>query len=320
MRCLTGEFWRLTTTDRRTLEKRASERQVARWRGWREVNLKAECETMSQIKVACVQMRSGTEVGENISAATSLIREAAAQGAELIATPEMTTQLDRKPGAVWEKSTTEEADPGLKAFRALAKELGVTLLIGSIAIRAEGGKCANRSFLIGPDGALIAKYDKIHMFDVQLNAGNIYRESDSFAAGKEAVLASLPAGPLGMTVCYDLRFPDLFRTLALSGAKIIAVPAAFTRITGQAHWHVLLRSRAIETGCFIIAPAQGGKHDDGRETYGHSLIIDPWGVILAEGSVDPGVIVATLDLAKVDDVRGKVPSLKHIRPFGLPTS
>ncbi len=275
---------------------------------------------MSQIRVACVQMRSGVDLAANIAAATRLIREAAGQGAQLIATPEMTTLLDRKPGAVWEKSTTEEADPGLRAFRALAAELKVTLLIGSIAIRAEGGKCANRSFLIGPDGEIVATYDKIHMFDVQLNAGNIYRESDSFAAGGDAVIATLPAGKLGMTVCYDVRFPDLFRTLAVGGAKIIAVPAAFTRITGEAHWHILLRSRAIETGCFIIAPAQGGKHEDGRETYGHSLIIDPWGEVLAEGGVDPGVIVATLDLAKVDEVRGKVPSLKHARPFGVPNS
>lgn len=270
---------------------------------------------MSQIRVACVQMRSGTDVAANVAAAASLIREAAAQGAELIATPEMTTLLDRKPGAVWEKSTTEEADPGLAAFRALAAELRVTLLIGSIAIRVEDGKCANRSFLIGTDGAIIARYDKIHMFDVQLNAGNIYRESDSFAAGGEAVIADLPVVQLGMTVCYDVRFPDLFRTLAWAGAKIIAVPAAFTRITGEAHWHILLRSRAIETGCFIIAPAQGGKHEDGRETYGHSLIIDPWGEVLAEGGVDPGVIAATLDLARVDEVRGKVPSLRHVRPF-----
>lgn len=270
---------------------------------------------MSQIRVACVQMRSGVDLAANIAAATRLIREAAGQGAQLIATPEMTTLLDRKPGAVWEKSTTEEADPGLRAFRALAAELKVTLLIGSIAIRAEGGKCANRSFLIGPDGEIVATYDKIHMFDVQLNAGNIYRESDSFAAGGDAVIATLPAGKLGMTVCYDVRFPDLFRTLAVGGAKIIAVPAAFTRITGEAHWHILLRSRAIETGCFVIAPAQGGKHQDGRETFGHSLIIDPWGKILAEGGVDPGVIMATLDLAQVDEARGKIPSLAHVRPF-----
>ncbi len=271
---------------------------------------------MSQIKVACVQMRSGTDVAENIASATALIRQAAETGAQLIATPEMTTLLDRKPGAVWEKSTSEALDPGLKAFRALARELKKTLLIGSIAIRTDqNGKSANRSFLIGPGGEVIARYDKIHMFDVQLNAGNIYRESDSFAAGSSAVIAPLADTRLGMTVCYDVRFPDLYRQLAWGGARIIAVPAAFTRITGEAHWHILLRSRAIETGCFVIAPAQGGKHQDGRETYGHSLIIDPWGEILAEGGVDPGVITARLDLSKVDEVRGKIPSLQHVREF-----
>jgi predicted amidohydrolase len=274
---------------------------------------------MSQITVACVQMRSGTDVAGNIADASSLIRQAVDHGgAQLIATPEMTTLLDRKPGAAWEKATTEDADPGLKAFRALAKDLGVTLLIGSIAIRVGNNKCANRSFLIGPDGGVIASYDKIHMFDVQLNAGNVYRESDSFAAGDRAVIAQLPAGALGMTVCYDVRFPDLYRQLAVGGARIIAVPAAFTRITGEAHWHILLRSRAIETGCFIIAPAQGGKHEDGRETYGHSLIIDPWGEILAEAGTEPGFITATLDLARVDEVRGKIPSLQHARALRPP--
>jgi predicted amidohydrolase len=273
---------------------------------------------MSQIRVACVQMRSGTDVAENIAAASSLIREAAAGGAELIATPEMTTLLDRAPGAAWEKSTTEAADPGLAAFRSLAKELGVTLLIGSLAIRAEQEKCANRSFLIGPDGAVVSTYDKIHMFDVQLNATNVYRESDSYAAGASAIVADLPVGRLGLTVCYDVRFPDLFRQLAIAGAQVIAVPAAFTKITGEAHWHILLRARAIETGCYIIAPAQGGKHQDGRETYGHSIIIDPWGGILAEGGTEPGVISATLDLAMVDAVRGKIPSLRHVRPFTQP--
>jgi len=270
---------------------------------------------MSQIRVACVQMRSGTDVAENIASASALIRQAAGQGAQLIATPEMTTLLDRKPGAAWEKATTEDADPGVAAFRKLAGELGVTLLIGSIAIRAGGGKCANRSFLIGPDGAVLARYDKIHMFDVQLNAGNIYRESDSYVAGGEAVLAHTPIGDLGMTVCYDIRFPELYRQLAVAGARIIAVPAAFTRITGEAHWHILLRSRAIETGCFVIAPAQGGRHQDGRETFGHSLIIDPWGRIVAEGGTDPGIFLATLDLDQVDETRGKIPSLAHVRPF-----
>jgi len=275
---------------------------------------------MSQIKVACIQMRSGTDVAENIASASAAIRQAAGQGAQLIATPEMTTLLDRKPGASWEKSTTEEADPGLAAFRKLAADLGVTLLIGSLAIRVADGKCANRSFLIGPDGGVLARYDKIHMFDVQLNAGNIYRESDSFAAGGEAVLARVDDAVLGMTVCYDVRFPDLFRTLAVGGAQIIAVPAAFTKITGEAHWHTLLRARAIETGCFILAPAQGGKHEDGRETYGHSLIIDPWGEILAEGEIEPGVIAATLDLAKVGEAHGRIPSLTHARSYRLSSS
>jgi deaminated glutathione amidase len=273
---------------------------------------------MSQIRVACVQMRSGTDVVENIRAADALIREAARAGAELIATPEMTTLLDRARGASWEKSTHEAGDPGLAHFRALARELGRTLLIGSLAIRADAGKCANRSYLIRPDGEVAARYDKIHMFDVQLNAGNIYRESDSYAAGGAAIVADLPAAKLGMSVCYDVRFPELFRQLAMAGAQIIAVPAAFTRITGEAHWHILLRARAIETGCYVIAPAQAGKHQDGRETFGHSLIVDPWGEILAEGGTEPGVISATLDLAKVDEVRGKIPSLSHVRPFRAP--
>jgi predicted amidohydrolase len=270
---------------------------------------------MSRLNVACVQMRSGMEVNANVDAASALIRRAAGEGAELIATPEMTSLLDRKPGAVFAKSTTEAADPALAAFRALAAELKVWLLIGSLPIRADAARCANRSFLIGPDGAVAARYDKIHMFDVQLNAGNIYRESESFAAGGEAVLAATPKVKLGMTVCYDVRFPHLFRDLARSGAEVIAVPAAFTRITGEAHWHVLLRARAIETGSFIIAPAQCGKHADGRETYGHSLIVGPWGEVLAGAGVEPGVIAASLDLAQVADARRKIPALEHDRPY-----
>jgi predicted amidohydrolase len=270
---------------------------------------------MSHIRVACIQMRSGTDVADNTAAAVELITRAAGQGGQLIATPEMTTLLDRKPGAAWEKSTTEEADPGLQAFRQLAADLSVTLLVGSIAIRAREGKCANRSFLIGPTGAVLARYDKIHMFDVELNPANVFRESDSYLPGEAAVLGRTPEARLGMTICYDVRFPELYRQLAVAGAQIITVPAAFTRITGEAHWHILLRSRAIETGCFILAPAQGGRHQDGRETYGHSLIVDPWGRVLAEGGVDPGVIMADLDLTEVDAARGRVPSLFHHRPF-----
>jgi predicted amidohydrolase len=272
---------------------------------------------MTKLNVACVQMRSGTEVAPNIKAASELIRRAAGEGAELIATPEMTSLLDRAPGSAWAKSTTEAADPALAAFRKLAGELKVWLLAGSIPVRAAEPKCANRSFLIGPDGEISARYDKIHMFDVQLNATNVYRESDSFASGGAAVLAETPKFRLGMTVCYDVRFPHLYRDLARAGAQIIAVPAAFTRITGEAHWHILLRSRAIETGSFVIAPAQGGRHQDGRETYGHSLIIGPWGDILAEGGTEPGVISATLSLDEVEAARKKIPALQHDRAYTI---
>ena len=269
----------------------------------------------SHLCVACVQMRSGLEVGPNIDAASALIRRAADEGAELIATPEMTSLIDRKPGAVFAKSTTEDADPALAAFRQLASELNIWLLIGSLPIRVDQERCANRSFLIGPEGAIAARYDKIHMFDVQLNAGNIYRESAGFAAGSEAVVARTPKANVGLTVCYDLRFPHLYRDLAKAGAELIFAPAAFTRITGEAHWHVLLRARAIESGSFLIAPAQCGKHADGRETYGHSLIIGPWGEVLAEAGVEPGIIAARLDLKEVGEARAKIPSLTHDRTY-----
>jgi len=272
---------------------------------------------MSQIRVACVQMRSGTDVSENIHAADALIREAARGGADLIATPEMTTLLDRVPGASWEKSTDEAGDPGLAHFRALARELGRTLLIGSLAIRADAGKCANRSFLIRPDGEVAARYDKIHMFDVDLAGGESYRESASYEPGEEAVIAELPWGGLGLTICYDLRFPHLHRTLAQGGARFIAIPAAFTRTTGEAHWHTLIRARAIETQCYVFAAAQGGRHEHGRETFGHSLIVSPWGEILAEAGTEPCVISAVIDLQAQDDARQRVPSLRHDRVFRL---
>lgn len=276
---------------------------------------------MTELTVACVQMRSGTDVAANVADASQLIREAAGRGAKLIGTPEMTSLMNRKPGATFASSTDEAGDEALAAFRRLARELEIDLLIGSLAICADGGKCANRSFLVGPDGAVKARYDKIHMFDVQLNAGNIYRESESYVAGSSAVLAEAAGAKLGMTVCYDLRFPHLFRDLAKAGAEILAVPAAFTRITGEAHWHVLLRARAIETGCFVMAPAQGGRHEDGRETYGHSLIVGPWGEILGEAEhAEPGVIVATLDLDQVASARSRIPALSHDRAYSAPGS
>jgi predicted amidohydrolase len=269
------------------------------------------------LHAACVQLRSGDDVMENVRIASSLIREAARQGATFIATPENTTLMAPDGGAKIEKTFAEKDDPGLPAFRALAAELGITLLIGSLGIRTSDAKTANRSFLIGADGEILTRYDKIHLFDVQLPSGETYRESHTVEAGTHAVLAQLPWGKLGLTVCYDLRFPHLYRQLAKAGADILAVPAAFTETTGKAHWHLLLRARAVENGCFVIAPAQGGEHANGRRTYGHSLIIGPWGDILAEGGTEPGVIATQIDLDDVAAVRSRLPSLSHDRSYDL---
>ncbi|MCA8900714.1 MAG: carbon-nitrogen hydrolase family protein [Hyphomonas sp.] len=274
---------------------------------------------MTVLRAACIQMRSGTEVGPNMAAASALIREAAGQGASFIATPEMTNILDIRPGMARPKIVAEAEDASLAAFRALAAELGVTLLVGSLAVTLpDDSRLANRSFLIGPDGAILARYDKIHMFDVEVGDGQSYRESRAYRPGTEAVLAAAPFGKVGLTVCYDVRFPHLYRRLAQAGADILTVPAAFTRVTGEAHWHVLLRARAIETGCFVIAPAQGGRHEDGRETYGHSLILSPWGEVMADaGDVEPGILIAELDLAAVARARARIPSLGHDRDVPL---
>ncbi|MEE2921289.1 MAG: carbon-nitrogen hydrolase family protein [Pseudomonadota bacterium] len=266
---------------------------------------------MTQLRVACVQLRSGVEVAPNIEATSALIREAAGQGAQLVATPEMTNLLDIRRGMARPKIVVEADDQTLAALRALAAELGIWLLIGSLAVTLEGDdRFANRSFLIAPDGAVLARYDKIHMFDVDVQDGQSYRESRSYRPGERAVLAETEFGTLGMTICYDVRFPHLYRRLAQAGAAILTIPAAFTRVTGQAHWHVLVRARAIETGSFVIAPAQGGRHEDGRETFGHSLIVSPWGEVLAEKADDaPGVILADLDLDAVAKARARIPSL-----------
>ena len=274
---------------------------------------------MPDLRVACVQMQSGTEVAANIVAASDLIRQAAGLGAQFIATPEMTNLLDIRPGMARPKIVEEANDQSLAAFRSLAAELGVTLLIGSLAIALERDKrFANRSYLIGPDGKIIARYDKIHMFDVEVGDGQSYRESRGYRPGDAAVLADTSFGTVGMTICYDLRFPHLYRKLAQAGAEILTIPAAFTRVTGEAHWHVLVRARAIETGSFVIAPAQGGTHEDGRETYGHSLIVSPWGEVLAEADGDePGIIVVDLSLDAVAKARARIPSLGNDRdmPF-----
>ena len=273
---------------------------------------------MSVFKAAAVQMRSGIDPRRNVADMEALVREAAGQGAAYVQTPEMTGAVVRDKVQQAAAFTIEENDPVVAAGARLSGELGIYLHIGSTAIIRPDGKVANRAFLFGPDGARIATYDKIHMFDVDLDNGESWRESATYEPGTAATVTDLPFARLGFAVCYDLRFPQLFRTEALAGTEVLTVPAAFTRQTGEAHWHVLLRARAIENGAFVIAAAQGGKHEDGRETYGHSLIVDPWGRILAEAAHDePGVAIAEIDTALSSQARQKVPNLKNAREFAL---
>jgi predicted amidohydrolase len=273
---------------------------------------------MSVFRAACVQLRSSDDVEENIHNGSELIREAKSRGADFIATPENTTLMAPDGGAKLASSFAEDRDPALRKFCALAGELGVWLLIGSLAIKVSDTKTANRSFLIGPKGQIAARYDKIHLFDVDLPSGETYRESNTVAGGDRAVIADLPWGRAGLSICYDLRFPQLYRKYAQAGAFLLTVPSAFTETTGKAHWHVLLRARAIENGAFVIAPAQGGTHANGRQTYGHSLIVAPWGDILAEAGTDPCVITADIDPAAAKSARERVPSLRHDRNFEGP--
>lgn len=267
------------------------------------------------MKVACVQMRSGSDISENIRTAAAFITEAATNGATFIATPEMTSLLTLCSKTAGSLIKNEAEDEALPVFRKLADELDIWLQIGSLPIKLESGRCANRSYLISNKGEITARYDKIHMFDATIDKDNVYQESNRYRPGTKAIVASMPQAKLGMTICYDVRFPHLYRALAKQGAQIISIPAAFIKATGDAHWHVLTRSRAIETGCFILAPGQGGKHPDGRETYGHSLIISPWGEILAEADIDPTVIYADLNLNQVKETHQKLASLEHDREF-----
>lgn len=273
----------------------------------------------SKLKVGLVQMTSTTSVERNIEISSGLIRDAAAMGAELVGLPEVVNLMQVNRDESRKVAALETEDPSLAAYRILAKELGIWLHAGSLMIRlSDDERFANRGFLIGPDGEIRGRYDKIHMFDVNLANGESYRESNGFRPGGHATVVDTPWGGYGMAVCYDVRFPHLFRDLAKAGARILAVPAAFTRTTGQAHWHTLLRARAIENGCFVIAPAQCGDHEDGRKTFGHALVIDPWGEVLADGGAEPGVVVAEIDLARVDEVRAMVPSLTNDLPYDKP--
>jgi predicted amidohydrolase len=271
--------------------------------------------TAPHFKAALVQLCSGRDVDKNITAASDLIRAAAAAGADYIQTPENTQIMELEKPRLMAQLQDENGNRAIEAFRTLARDLKRWLHIGSLAVKCADGRIANRSFLFAPDGKIAARYDKIHMFDVDLGNGESYRESATYQPGTQAVIATLPWAKLGMTICYDLRFPALHRALAQGGAQLIAVPAAFTRITGEAHWVTLLRARAIEAQCFVLAAAQGGKHENGRETFGHSVIIAPWGEILAEAGTEPGFVMAQIDLSRVDEARRKVPSLRHDRAF-----
>jgi predicted amidohydrolase len=266
-------------------------------------------------KVGLVQMRSGLDPAANLDMATRLIGEAKAGGADYVQTPEMTNIMELKRERLFASIVAEEVDPSLAAFQELARQLAIYLHVGSLAIKLPGERAANRSYLIDRHGKIVARYDKIHMFDVDLANGESYRESRNFRPGELAVATDLPWGRLGLTICYDLRFPALYRALAEAGSSMLAIPAAFTRQTGEAHWHVLVRARAIENGSFVLAAAQGGRHENGRDTYGHSLIVDPWGRILAEGGTEPGVVLAEIDPTQVAAARGRVPSLQHGRRF-----
>jgi predicted amidohydrolase len=272
-------------------------------------------------RVACVQNCAEREMAPSIAALEPLIRGAAGDGAELIVLPEMATMLEPQNAKVVDKTVAEEADPGLARFRALAKETGAWILVGSLLIRVPGeNRVANRGFMVDPTGAVVARYDKLHLFDVDLATGETYRESATVKAGNRAVLAPSPWGPIGLSVCYDLRFAYLYRALAQAGARYLAIPAAFTYTTGKAHWHVLVRARAIETGSFVFAANQGGIHAEGRRTWGHSLIVDPWGEVLADGGESVGWITADIDPAKVDEARAAIPALRHDRSFPPPES
>jgi predicted amidohydrolase len=268
-------------------------------------------------RAALVQLRASRSIAPNLDQAEALVREAARGGADYVQTPENTALMELEPERVLALVQPEAESEPLARLCALAAELGIWLHIGSLGIKIDETQVANRSFLIDPQGAIAARYDKLHMFDVDLAGGESYRESQYYGPGAKAVIADLPWARLGMTICYDLRFPALYRALATAGAEVIAVPAAFTKQTGEAHWHVLLRARAIETGSFVLAATQGGLHENGRETFGHSMIVSPWGVVLAEAGEDPGVIFADIDLAAVAEARARIPSLKHGRAFEI---
>jgi predicted amidohydrolase len=266
-------------------------------------------------RLACLQMQSGNDLARNLDTLRAMTREAAAGGAQLVMSPEYVLMMDGSGRTMRERALPPDGAPVLAELQGLARELRIWMLAGSLTLRSDGERMVNRSYLVDASGAVVTTYDKIHMFDVTLPDGRVIRESSAYRPGEFAVVADTPWGKLGMTICYDLRFPGLYRTLAQSGARYLAIPSSFQRQTGKAHWHTLVKARAIENGCFVFAPAMCGEHPGNRSTYGHTLVVDPWGEILAEGGEAPGIVYADIDPARVDQVRGMIPSLQHDRPY-----
>ncbi|HKJ62347.1 MAG TPA: carbon-nitrogen hydrolase family protein [Hyphomicrobiales bacterium] len=270
-----------------------------------------------KFRAALVQLRSGREIAPNVAAAKDLIAAAASEGARYVQTPENTTLMELETRRLFARLKPEAESGFLEEFSSLARDLDIWLHIGSAAVLTEDGRAANRAFIFRPDGSIAARYDKIHMFDVDLPNGEQYCESKNYRPGGTAVTVDLPWCRLGLSICYDLRFPEQYKALAQAGADVLTVPAAFTQATGQAHWQILLRARAIETGSFVLAAAQGGIHENGRSTYGHSLIISPWGEILAEAGDEPGFISAEIDPRVSRETRRQIPALNHVREFSV---
>jgi len=272
------------------------------------------------MKLALLQAQTGIDPEANARDLVRAVEEAAAGGAAILFTPEMSGLLDRDRERAQRSLKSEAEDPVLAAVREAAARSGIWVHIGSLALAGEreDGRLVNRGFLIDGSGTIRARYDKIHLFDVDLPTGESWRESAAYAPGEGAVVAETPAGRLGLSVCYDLRFPDLYRALTGAGATILSIPAAFTVPTGRAHWHILLRARAIEAGVFVVAAAQVGRHEDGRDTYGHSLVVGPWGEVLLDMGETPGLGFAEIQPAQVEEVRSRLPAIRHRRPIGTP--
>jgi predicted amidohydrolase len=263
-------------------------------------------------------MQTGNDLAANLECVRSMAREAAANGAQFVMTPEYTLMMDGSGRTMRERALQPDGTPALPELKALAAELSVWLLVGSLTLRTVGDRIANRSYLIAADGRVVATYDKIHMFDVTLPDGKVIRESSAYRPGSRAVTADTPWGTLGLTVCYDLRFPQLYRALAKAGARYLTIPSSFQRATGKVHWHTLLKARAIENACFVFAPAMCGEHPGNRTSYGHSLVVDPWGEVLADGGGAPGIVYADIDPGEIERVRGMLPCLEHDREFEAP--